>query len=391
MGVLGDAFVKMSVFETGHVKIMSRAYAEIANQMPNDLAISGAGELLNRLTKDYPGVNWAQRIKFGGLLDIPDEHGETRSQGPVMGIALDLFNPDSGERERLDLEPSLTRGRLPQSPGEIVISERFAKDLGVTINEMATLISVTSRGSMAIENFTIVGTMRFGVGMMDRRLMLADISDIQYVLDMEDGAGEILGFFPNMIWDRPTADRITEDFNRSLQNTNDEYAPQMITFRDQQGMGELMDFLKIEMFIIAFFFLFVMSIVLWNSGLMSGLRRYGEMGVRLALGEGNGHVYRSLIYESVSIGIGASIIGTAIGLGVCYYVQEVGINFSRLFPGGGAQLNIAIADVMRARVTPEGLYVGFIPGLCSTVIGTMISGMGIFKRQTSTLFKELET
>jgi len=391
MGMLGDAFVKMAVFDTGHVKIMSRAYAEIANQMPNDLAISGASELMNRLKEEYPGVNWASRIKFGGLLDIPDEHGETRSQAPVMGIALDLFNTDSGERERLDLESSMTRGRLPRSPGEIVISETFAEDLGVTIGEMATLISVTANGSMAIENLTLVGTIRFGVSMMDRRLMLADISDIQHTLDMEDGVGEILGFLPNVVWDRTTAERVTEDFNRPFHNTGDEYAPEMITLRDQQGMGELMDFVEIEMFVFAFFFLFVMSIVLWNSGLMSGLRRYGEMGVRLAMGEAKGHVYRSLIYESISIGIGASIIGIAVGMGICYYLQEVGIRIIEFMPGGGAQLNITISDVVRAKVTPAGFFIGFIPGLFSTVLGTMISGRGIFKRQTSTLFKELET
>jgi putative ABC transport system permease protein len=256
---------------------------------------------------------------------------------------------------------------------------------------MATILGATSKGSMSVQNFTLVGTIHFGIAMMDRRLMLADISDIQYALDMDDGVGEILGFLPNMVWDPPAADRITEDFNRRYRNTDDEYAPEMITFRDQGGMGAIMDFMEIMMLAMAFFFLFFMSIVLWNTGLMSGLRRYGEMGVRLALGEAKGHVYRSLIYESVSIGIGASIIGTAIGMGICYYIQEVGINFTKLMPGGGAQFNIAIADIVRARVTPEGFYIGFIPGLFATVLGTMISGRGIFKRQTSTLFKELET
>ncbi len=391
MGMLGDAFVKMAVFETGHVKIMSRAYAKIANQIPNDIAIAGVSELMNRLKKDYPGLEWAPRIKFGGLMDIPDENGETRSQAPVMGIALDLFNTDSGERERLDLESSMTSGRLPRSPGEIVISETFAEDLGVSIGEMATLISVTANGSMAIENFTIIGTIRFGVGMMDRRLMLADISDMQYALDMEDGVGEILGFLPNVVWDRSAAEQVTEDFNGRIQDSSDEYAPEMITLRDQQGMGEMMDFVEIEMFVFAFFFLFVMSIVLWNSGLMSGLRRYGEMGVRLAMGEGKGQVYRSLIYESISIGICASIIGIAVGMGLCYYLQEVGLRIVDFMPGGGAQLDFAISDIVRAKITPAGFFIGFIPGLFSTVLGTMISGRGIFKRQTSTLFKELET
>ena len=390
IGMMGDVYEKMSVFETGHVKIMSRAYAEISSQMPNDLALFDLSELMHTLKEEYPGLKWAPRIKFGGLLDIPDEHGETRSQGPVMGIALDLFNPDSGERERLELETSLVKGRLPRSPGEIVIGEGFAEELGVAVGEMATLLGSTSKGSMSVRNFTLVGTIHFGIAMMDRRLMLADISDIQYALDMEDGVGEILGFLPNMVWDPPAADRITEDFNRRYRNTADEYAPEMITFRDQQGMGVMMDFMEVMMFAMAFFFLFFMSIVLWNTGLMSGLRRYGEMGVRLAMGEARGHVYRSLIYESISIGVGGSIIGTAVGMGICYYFQEVGFDMMQFMRGGGADLNIAMTNVIRAKVTPAGFFIGLIPGLFSTVLGTLISGLGIFRRQTSTLFKELE-
>jgi len=390
VGMMGDAFKKMAIFDTGHVKVMSRAYAEIASQMPNDLALSGVSELRERLEDEYPSVAWTARIRFGGLLDFPDEKGETRSQGPFMGLALDMLGNETGELERLGLRTALVQGRLPGAAGEILISENLAQDLDATVGDMATLIGVTANGGMAIQNFVLVGTIRFGVNMMDRNLMLADISDMQYALDMEDGAGEILGLLPGQVYDRATADGIARRFNAEHPSVDDDYAPSMITFRDQHGMGEMMDFVKIELLIIVFFFIFVMSIVLWNSGLMSGLRRYGEMGVRLAMGEGRGQVYRSLIYESVAIGIAASIIGTGIGMGVCYYMQEVGLDWTRWMRGGGAQLNIAIADIIRAKVTLEGFLIGFIPGLLSTVLGTLISGLGVFRRQTSTLFKELE-
>jgi len=45
---------------------------------------------------------------------------------------------------------------------------------------------------------------------------------------------------------------------------------------------------------------------------------------------------------------------------------------------------------IRARITPPDFYIGFIPGLISTVLGTALSGIGIYRRQTSMLFKELE-
>ncbi len=68
----------------------------------------------------------------------------------------------------------------------------------------------------------------------------------------------------------------------------------------------------------------IMSIVIWNTSLMSGIRRYGEVGVRLAIGEPKGHVYGSLLVESLMIAIIGSAIGTAVGLGFSYLLQEVG-------------------------------------------------------------------
>ncbi len=53
-------------------------------------------------------------------------------------------------------------------------------------------------------------------------------------------------------------------------------------------------------------------------------------------------------------------------------------------------INMMFPAVIRAEVTSETYYIGFIPGLFSTVLGTALSGFGIYKRQTAQLFKELE-
>jgi len=68
-------------------------------------------------------------------------------------------------------------------------------------------------------------------------------------------------------------------------------------------------------------FLVIAMIVLWNMGLMNGLRRYGEIGMRLAIGESKGQVYRSMIMESVIIGFIGTVFGTAMGIGLTYYMQ----------------------------------------------------------------------
>ena len=386
-GYMGDMLTTTARIETGHVKVMTRAYAEISNQAPNDLALSNVSQLLTKVRKEYPALEWTARIKFGGLLNFPDEQGETKAQGNVIGLGVDLLSADSGEKNRLQLQKLLVRGALPTRQNEILVSEEFARGLNVKIGETATLISATSQGSMAVHNFTMVGTVQFGITMLDLKAVIADISDIQYALDMEDSAGEILGFFPKDMFQPIQAAQVRETFNQQHEESKDEFAPLMFTLREQKGLGEMIDYMGTYISIMLFVFISIMSIILWNTGLMSGLRRYGEVGIRLAMGENKGHVYRTLIVESVLIGIVGSALGTFLGLLLALYLQEVGMDISEMMKGS----KMLIANVIRARITPEAFYIGYIPGVLATVIGSAISGIGIYKRQTSQLFKELET
>ena len=52
--------------------------------------------------------------------------------------------------------------------------------------------------------------------------------------------------------------------------------------------------------------------------------------------------------------------------------------------------SIAYPNIFYAQVTPDLYYIGFIPGLIATVLGTMLAGLAIYKREMSQLFKELE-
>ncbi|MCK7490030.1 MAG: hypothetical protein MZU79_07250 [Anaerotruncus sp.] len=53
--------------------------------------------------------------------------------------------------------------------------------------------------------------------------------------------------------------------------------------------------------------------------------------------------------------------------------------------------SMIITDVLRARVTPASYVIGFVPGLAATFLGKAVSGIGIYKRQTSRLAKEFES
>lgn len=384
-GVLGDMIVFNANFATGHVKVMSQAYSENVDQRPNDLALLGTKDVLQNLSRDYPEMEWAERIQFGGLVDAPDENGETKAQGPGGGMAVDLLTPGSKEAERLNLEQSLVRGRMIQSLDEIILSDEFATKLEVEPGDQVTLISTTMYGAMSITNFTVCGTIKFGATALDRGGIVADINSIRMALDMQDATGEILGYLPGGVYDDLQASAVKSEFIGKYYNAEDEFSPVMLSLREQGTMTMYLDLVEYFRSIIISIFMFAMAIVLWNSGLLGGLRRYGEMGLRIAIGEEKRHIYRSLITESVFIGIAGSILGTIFGLFFASLLTK-GIDIS----GMTGNSTMMMQSVMKARITPDAYYIGFIPGVLATALGTGLAGIGIFKRKTASLFKELQ-
>jgi len=385
-GALGDSIEMNADFNSGHLKVMSRAYAKDYEQMPNDLALLEADPLVKKIKNDYPDLDWVRRIRFGGLIDFPDEKGETRAQGPVVGWAIDLFTPGSTEIERFKLQGAVLNGKLPSKPGEALITNDFATKFKVKPGDAFTLFGTTMDGGMAFRNFTVAGTVRFGSSVVDRGAIIADITDIRKALGMEGAAGEILGYFNAGVYDDKKATFLMNDFNQKYRVDKDEYAPQMIRLRDQGGMAEYLDISNAMGAIMVFIFVMAMSVVLWNAGLLGGLRRYNEFGVRLALGEKKKHIYSTLLYEGLLIGIIGSVAGTVVGLSVSYYIQIVGLDLGDMMQ----RSTLMMPTVVRTRITPTAFYIGFIPGVFSMVLGNALAGIAIFKRNTAQLFKELE-
>ena len=164
----------------------------------------------------------------------------------------------------------------------------------------------------------------------------------------------------------------------------------MIALRDTNQMGTMVDFSNAALAVIGGIFLVIVMIVLWNMGLMNGLRRYGEIGLRLAMGESKGQVYRSMITEAIIIGLTGTALGTGLGISITYYFQENGISYAEALEEM-ALTDMVMPNIFYSKVTPDLFYVGLLPGLLATVLGTMLAGLAIYRREMAQLFKELET
>jgi putative ABC transport system permease protein len=385
-GILNDSVELSARFSAGHVKIITSEYEKNISQMPNDLALTGVDSLMLKLKNEFPEIKWGERIHFGGLIDVAGSGGETRTQGPAIGFGINLLSGDPSETERFNLTKSLHRGRLPIHHGEILMSEEFSRKLNVNPGDTVTLIGSTMYGSMAMFNYILCGTVIFGAGPMDQGSVVIDLEDVRKALDMNNAASEIVGYLPDNYYDEDKVNQLVIKFNKLYPKSKDKYAPIILSLRQQNDFGKMIDQIKQIGGFMVFIFVLSMSLVLWNAGLLGGLRRYIEFGTRLALGEDYSHIYKTMIYESLLIGIIGSISGTLIGLLISLYMQNHGLDLGSIMKNA----TIMMPAVFHARINTTSFFIGFIPGLISTVIGTALSGIGIYKRKTAQLFKELE-
>jgi putative ABC transport system permease protein len=385
-GIMADSIEFTAMFTTGHVKVMTKAYAENVDQMPNDLALTGADSVMQYLASEFPEAEWVERIHFAGLIDVPDANGETKQQGAAVGFAIRMLSGDQSELNRMKIKESMVKGHLPRMNREILLSDQFAEKLGIQPGDPVSLISSTMFGEMSVYNFTLAGTVAFGSTALDRGTVIADLSDVREALNMENSCGEILGFLKSGYYDDKLSSAMATRFSEESPFHGDEFVPVMKTLKRQNNMEALVDYESKLIGILIAVFMAAMSLVLWNAGLLGGLRRYGEFGMRLAIGEEKDHVYKTMIYESLLIGFIGSVIGVAVGMLFAWYLEKYGIRFDMM-----KNAKLMLPSVFKARITPFTWDIGFIPGELSTLIGTLLSGIGIYKRQTAQLFKELET
>ncbi len=380
--------------DSGHLRLVNKPFYDEEHLRPLDRSLANQKETRDWLMKNSaPDVDWSPRIRWGAILDVPNERGETVSQTPVMGMAIDLKSQNSKEIERLRLKASLVRGTLPGKNNEMLMGIQLAEVLKVSVGQSVTLLGQSFDGGLVADNYQVSGLVRFGITAMDKKMVLIDLADAQNTFYMEDMVTDWLGYFPSgASFER--YEKVKESMKSSLTDwlrsppkdwARDD-SPIVLSIRDQQNIGAIMDKFRVIKGFVVGTFMFLMVLVLWNAGILSGIHRYGEMGLRLAFGEPHWKLILTLGIEGLGIGILGSAVGALFGGTFAWYLQEVGLNMGDTFAQSGLMIN----DVVRARVTMGGFIQGIVPGIFASVAGTLVAAMAIFKRSEANLFRELE-
>ena len=262
------------------------------------------------------------RIRAAVLVDGVD------SNRPGILLGVDL------EAEEGYLNPSamVTSGRLPR-PGsptgfppsfpEMMIGEGMAERLDANLGDTLTLLTQTSYRSLGALRFIVSGIGTTGLSALDSRLMLTSIDEAQLLIDLEDGATEIIAFAAEP--DR--ADALAADLISRFENAGLD-GVEVLSWTEQGPLVKMMDTTRPMMGIILFILLLMASLIIVNTMMMTVMERTREFGMLAALGLRRSDIARLIILEGLAIGFVGALAGGALGTAVAVWISNVGIDVS---------------------------------------------------------------
>jgi ABC-type lipoprotein release transport system permease subunit len=262
-------------------------------------------------------------------------------------------------RDSLKLAVSLAPP--PKRPPRVVIGRSLARTLRAKVGDTLFLVGSAVNGGSAEVKVRVHGVLATGTEAYDRRIYM-HIRDLQRFVRLDEGRVHELAA---RLRDSGKAQRVASRLRATL-GAAATCAPELPDHRcggailqswdeirpDMRGMIDVSRAGSMVMVIIVLF-IAVLGVV--NTMLMAVFERTRELGVLKAIGMRPSRILRLIIVETVLLALVAAVVGTALGLGLDLLLMRYGIDLTGLTSTSMA--GIAIDPVLRAAITPEGLFV----------------------------------
>ncbi len=265
-------------------------------------SLSFAPDLWKRVQSLPRVVQVAPRIRSAGLVAAgPNSLG--------VGLLALQWAADSG------LSPLFVVQGRRFRPGEtaLMISEKLAQSLKVSVGDTVVLITQDAYGSLAVDLFPVCGLYRSGNPDADPFLALLDLQAAQAFLAMPDQVTEVALWTTDFVNPAPTA--------RAVQRI---LGPEAHVLTWKQDHPEIDQLLKLDSgggWVVVYMLVFLVVLIVLSTLYMNVVERIREFGVMMALGVRPQWIRWIVLLESLWIATLGSLLGLAVGLGLSWYLR----------------------------------------------------------------------
>jgi putative ABC transport system permease protein len=284
------------------------------------------------------------------LLDtISSTEGVAAAEGSVQGYALltgsdgKPIQPQGAPTNGFSMpaDPALLgdtvvrSGRAPEGPGEVAIDASSAKKGNLALGD-TTQIMFRS----APERFEVVGIVGYGENddLGGSTSAYFDLTTAQRVLEKKGVFDSISVVADEGVSDETLRDRI----DAAIPNGMEALTGQAVADEQSAAAKESLAFLNIALIGFASIALFVGAFIIWNTFSMQVAQRTRELALMRAIGATRNQVMKTILVESVVLGVAASLLGVGLGVAMATGLSALMSGFGFSLPQAGVRVGVDV-------------------------------------------------
>jgi putative ABC transport system permease protein len=307
--------------------------------------------------RSVPGVAQA-RLGVGGYAQLVGKDGKAignpAAGAPTLGEG---WNPDAQSMEPY----TFVAGGRPPANGDEVAIDKHSADIGhLAVGDRVTVLTKHSP-----RQYTITGLVRWGTAdsPLGASITLFDLDTAQRVLGKPGQVDEI----DVMASPGVSQDELVQRLRTALPDRSLEIITgAQVVEEGQSGIRDALAFFDTFLLVFAGVALFVGSFLIFNTFSIVVAQRMRALALLRAVGASRGQMMRSVLGESVVIGLFASCVGLAAGLGLAVGLRGLLGAFGIDIPSSGL--------VVQSRTVVVSVVVGTLVTLAAALMPAWKAG-----------------
>ena len=306
--------------------------------------------------RDVEGVAVAEGVVQGYALLTGSDGKPIQPQGaPTYGVSAPVDDTLTGQVD-------VREGRLPQRPGEVAIDASSAEKGELSVGDSTEVLF--QKGPHTLE---VVGVVGFGDnddlgGSTTAYLELGTAQELM-------GKRGVFDTISVTAADGVSDEEVTSRVAQAVPAGVEAMTGQAVADEQAEAAQEGVAFLGTALLGFAGVALFVGAFIIWNTFSMQVAQRTRELALLRAIGATRRQVMRTLVWESLVLGLASSALGVLLGVGLARGLVALMSGFGLELPTAGIRLE--------AQPVVIGLLVG-------TVV-TVLSALAPARRATKVL------
>jgi ABC-type lipoprotein release transport system permease subunit len=349
-GAIGSSLDNSIRLQTGHVQVREESYDEDEVSLEWEDLLNDPQGLATQI-QALQGVRVATPVLWAnGMVTARDE-----------SVGVQVFGIDPLSEAHAPIRDVLVAGQFlaPDDRGGILIGQRLAESLGLTVGGQVSLLVSTADQQPDEAVFTIRGLYATGIPNYDETTVFLPLSKAQAFTR----TGERASAIRILLDDREKAEAVAAALHTPERS--------VLTWHDLNRMLlQLMEQGAVFIQLMYLVVLAVVAVVIANTLLMAVFERTREMGILAALGMKGRQILLMFVLEAATLALAGIVLGDLLGgLGVAY-LATAGLPIGDAAAAASTNI-IAYGNMLYARFSPSDMVSLSIMGLIITLVASL--------------------